>query len=249
MTALIAEILKLRRSLVWPVVVLLPIAVVLAGAATQLAAGESPAEGWHTVWVQSVVFYGLFPLAGGVGILGSLVWQPEHRGGNWNALLSARTSSWRIVVAKAGVIAALAAIMQLILVVAMIAIGKVSFGLPGTLPGPHLGTAALLMLAVVPVAVLQSGLSMALRSFTAPLAVALVGAGISVVGLMIGSPLAVLTPYGLVTRVSQLGSGTFADDGSIAGTDVVTLLGMTVLLATALIAMTVALLERRDLRS
>ena len=46
MSALVVEILKLKRSLAWPVVVLLPIAVVLAGAATRLSRGEQPADGW-----------------------------------------------------------------------------------------------------------------------------------------------------------------------------------------------------------
>ena len=74
MCALSAELVKLKRSLAWPMLVLLPIVLVLAGAATQLADGRAPENGWHTVWLQSVGFYGLFPLAIGIAILGSLVW-------------------------------------------------------------------------------------------------------------------------------------------------------------------------------
>jgi len=67
------------------------------------------------MWLRSVVFYGLFPLAIGIGILASLMWRVEHRGGNWNALMSGPTSSMRIVAAKAVVVAVLAAAMQVVL--------------------------------------------------------------------------------------------------------------------------------------
>ena len=176
-----AELIKLKRSLSWPVVLLLPIAVTLLGAATSLARGEQPDDGWHTVWLQSVGFHGLFPLAIGIAILGSLVWRSEHRGSNWNALMSGPTSSLSIVVAKSAVVAGLAALMQLIMLAAVVVIGGGAFGLPGRLPAEYLWTTLVIIVATVPLAVLQSGLSMLLRSFAAPVAVALVGAGVSVV--------------------------------------------------------------------
>ena len=45
-----AELIKLKRSLSWPVVIGLPVAVVLLGAATNLARGEQPVDGWHGIW-------------------------------------------------------------------------------------------------------------------------------------------------------------------------------------------------------
>lgn len=249
MGAVATEVLKLKRSLAWPVVVLLPIALALAGAATQLASGEQPANGWHTVWVQSVVFYGLFPLAAGVAILASLVWRSEHRGSNWNALMSGPTSSLRIVAAKGTVVAGLTAIMQVVLLVAIVAVGKLAFGLPGILPGRYVATALLLVPAAVPLAFLQSALSMFLRSFAAPIAVALVGAGISVVTLMAAGPLALVSPYGLATRATQLGSGTFGDTGTVTGGDLALLLLAAALLLAAVVAATTSILERRDTRA
>ncbi|SDS04183.1 hypothetical protein SAMN04489751_1089 [Brevibacterium sandarakinum] len=248
MGALNAELIKLKRGLAWPVVVLLPIVLVLAGAATQLARGGQPENGWHTVWVQSVVFYGLFPLAIGVAILGSLVWRAEHRGSNWNALMSGPTSSLRIVIAKAAVVAGLTAIMQIILLVSVVAIGKLAFGLPGMLPGQYVGITGLLVVATIPVAAVQSALSMVLRSFAAPIAVALVAAGISLALLMIEVPGAIASPYGLATRTTQLGTGMFADTGTITGGDVVAILIAAAILAVALVTVTTWILERRDTR-
>lgn len=248
MRTLSAELIKLKRSLSWPVVVLLPIAVTLLGAATNLTRGEQPDDGWHTVWLQSVGFHGLFPMAIGIAILGSLVWRSEHRGSNWNALMSGPTSTTSIVVAKSAVIAGLAALMQLIMLGTVIAVGAGAFGLPGMLPAQYLWTTLLIIAAIVPLAVLQSSLSMLLRSFAAPIAVALVGTGVSVVALMILGDLAVVSPYGLATRATQLGTGTFSDTGTVTVGGIVIILVASAVLTAALIAATTAVLERRDTR-
>lgn len=248
MNALVVEILKLKRSLAWPVVVLLPIAVVLAGAATRLSRGEQPADGWHTVWVQSVGFYGLFPLAIGIAILGSLVWRVEHRGSNWNALMSGPTSSLRIVIAKTVVVAGLGTIMQLILLTAVLMIGKFAFGLPDMLPAQYFGTTGLLILATIPLSALQSALSMFLRSFAAPVALALVASGISTVALMVLGNAAIASPYGLATRTTQLGSGTLADSGTVTAGDVTSILAAVLVLTVFIVALTAAVLNRRDTR-
>lgn len=242
-----AELLKLKRSLSWAVVVVLPVAIVFAGAASRLAAGEQPDDGWHTVWVDSVGFYGLFPLALGIGILASLVWRVEHRGGNWNALMSGPTSSLRIVSAKAVAVAALAAAMQAVLLVAVIVIGKLGFGLPGMLPGKYLAISIPIVLACAPVAVLQSGLSMLMRSFAAPIAVAFVGAGASVALLLAGVGAASFAvPYALIGRATQLGTGTFSDTGPITTGDVAFITIAAVVLAAVLTVGTAMILDRRD---
>ncbi|OYO19031.1 ABC transporter [Enemella evansiae] len=249
MGAFAAELIKLKRSLAWPVVVLLPIALVLAGAATRLASGRAPENGWDTVWLQSAVFYGLFPLAIGVAILGSLVWRTEHRGSNWNALMSGPTPSSQIVIAKTAVVAGLTAIMQVIMLCAVLIVGKLGFGLPGMLPGKYFGVTALLILAAVPLAAMQSALSMFLRSFAGPIAFALVGAGVSTAVLMVSGPAALVSPYGIVTRTTQLGTGTFADSGSITAGDVIAIAIASGVLAIALISATTVILNRRDARA
>lgn len=246
MGTLIAEIIKLKRSLAWPIVAGLPIVLVLTGAATQLADGTKPEDGWATVWLQSVGFYGLFPLAIGIAILGSLVWRVEHRGSNWNALMSSPTGSLRIVVAKTVVVAGLTALMQIILFLAVVAIGKLAFGLEGLPGGEYLAITALLVVATIPAAVVQSGLSMLMRSFAAPIAIALVASGISTAALIVAGNTALVSPYGLATRTALLGTGSFADDGTITGGDVTATLLATAVLTFAGVAVTTWVLERRD---
>lgn len=248
MSALSAELVKLKRSLAWPIVVLLPIVLVLAGAATQLADGRVPENGWHTVWLQSVGFYGLFPLAIGIAILGSLVWRVEHRGSNWNALMSGPNSSLRIVTAKAAVVVGLTAIMQVILLAAVIVIGKAAFGLPGMLPGEYLAVTGLLIVATIPAAAIQSALSMFLRSFAAPVAVALVASGISTAALMAIGNAALVSPYAIATRAALLGTGSFVDTGSVTGGDVTAILTASIILTALILAIATSILERRDTR-
>ena len=118
-----AELIKLKRSLSWGVAVLLPIIMVASGSIITLIDGRALEDGWHTLWMRSIVFYGLFPLSVGIAILASLVWRTEHRGSNWNALMAGPTSSLRIVLAKAGVVAVLAAIMQIIATASTVVLG------------------------------------------------------------------------------------------------------------------------------
>ena len=244
-----AELIKLKRSMSWAVVVALPLMAVLSGAGNSLASGRALDEGWHTLWLRVVVFYGLFPLAIGIAALASLVWRVEHRGGNWNALMARPVSSLQIVVGKAAVLALLVTAMQVVLVVAVVLVGKLAFGLPGLLPARYLLAGVLIVLACLPVAALQSALSMLMRSFAAPIALALLGAITSVLFLLTEiDVLITIVPYALLGRATQLGTGTFADSGTIT-TGIVALLAVASATLTALtVAATSVGLDRRDIR-
>lgn len=105
------------------------------------------------------------------------------------------------------------------------------------------------MLACLPVAALQSALSMLMRSFAAPIALALLGAITSVLFLMAEIDVLIANvPYALLGRATELGTGTFADSGIIT-TGIVALLVVASAALTALtIAATSAGLDRRDIR-
>lgn len=93
--------------------------------------------------------------------------------------MSGPTPSLRIVVVKSLTVALLAAIMQTIALAIVILLGKLVFGLPGFLPSTYWGIFAMIVLGCIPVAALQSWLSMVMRSFAAPIAVAFLGSGFS----------------------------------------------------------------------
>ncbi|WP_114560599.1 ABC transporter permease [Desertihabitans aurantiacus] len=243
------ELGKLKRSLSWSIVVLLPLVMVFAGSFMTLVSQQQLADGWHTLWLRSVVFYGLFPLTLGLGILASLVWRPEHRGGNWNALMSTPVPTLRIVLAKTLAIALLGAVMQLVLLIAVVVTGKLLFGLPGLLPPRYLLVTALLVVAVLPVAAVQSALSMTFRSFAAPVAVALVGAGIAAVALAaeLGGVIFVL-PHALTARATQLATGTFGDSGQLTAGGSLAIVCASAVLTLLVVALATRFQERRDVR-
>ncbi len=244
-----AEFLKLKRSLSWAVVVLLPLMAIITAITNTVVSGQQLGDGWHTLWLRVVVFYGLFPLAIGVSALASLVWRVEHHGGNWNALMGRSVSSLHVVIGKTAVLAVLAAAMQVVLVVGVVVAGKLVFGLPGMLPVQYFLVSLAIALACLPVAALQSGLSMLMRSFAAPIAVALPGAATGLVLLLANLEIpAMVVPYGLVSRATQLGTGMFVDSGTVTigavSAVVVVALGLTAVVT----AGSASLLERRDIR-
>lgn len=249
MGVLTAEFLKLKRSQSWLVVVLGPLLIVAAGTANTLASGAALADGWHTLWLRTVVFFGLFPLAAAVAVLASLSWRAEHRQGNWNALMAGPTSSATLVLAKTLVVAALAAVMQLVLLGAVIAVGMLGFGLPAP-PATLFATSALIAAGCLPLAAVQSWLSMRWRSFAAPVAVALVAAGVAMVLLAAGVRAAIFVlPHALAARSTQLATGTFGDGGALTGTAVLSVLAATAVLTLGCLAGATRSLDRRDVRA
>ncbi|WP_019158382.1 ABC transporter permease [Brevibacterium senegalense] len=250
MNVFFAELIKLKRSLSWAVVILLPIILVASGSIMTFIDGRGLEDGWNTLWMRSMVFYGLFPLAVGIAILASLIWRAEHRGSNWNALMAGPTSSLRIVLAKAAVIAVLAVIMQGIALATVLVLGKVVFGLPGWLPPQYLAVSVVVVIACIPVAVLQSWLSMQMRSFAAPIAVAFLGAGFSAFLLVVGLDAAIfVSPYAAVSRATQLGTATFADTGDITLAVLAMIAVASLLLSAVLAAANTLVLERSDART
>lgn len=125
MKPVLAEILKLRGSTSWAVVVLLPVASVVS------ACIFVRPDSWRLLWIRSVGFYGMALLPVGLAVLASLVWRVEHRGSNWNVLMSTPVPTWRTVVAKTAAVWLLASGMQLVLVLAVTAVGVGALGLPG----------------------------------------------------------------------------------------------------------------------
>lgn len=66
------EFVKLQRSLSWAVVILLPIIAVASGSMSSVAADGGLDDGWHTLWIRSIGFYGMALLPVGIAILASL---------------------------------------------------------------------------------------------------------------------------------------------------------------------------------
>lgn len=252
MTAITSEFIKLKRSLGWAIVLILPLTMVVAGSASTALSGGFE-DGWHTLWVRSVGFYGMAIVSVGIAIIASLVWRVEHRGGNWNTLMSGTVPTWKIVAGKTAAISILAAAMQLVLLATVVALGTFVYDLPGMLPGTYVGTSLLVIAAQVPVAALQSAASTFIRSFAVPVALALLLTGAGTMALLMKLPgAAYVLPQALLTQTTQIGSRmqmtnfavtdlTLASAGATVAASVV--------LTAVIVAVTTAVLNRTDSRA
>lgn len=247
-----AEFLKLKRSMSWAVVVLLPIIMVTAGSVSTLVGEGAFADGWHTLWIRSIGFYGMAILPVAIAILASLVWRVEHKNGNWNALMNCPVPTSHVIIGKATAVATLAAAMQAVLVITVIALGKLAFGLPGMLPTQYLFGSLLIMVAGMPVAAIQSAFSAFLRSFGAPIAIALVMTGASTMTLLIKMKIALALPYGLLVHTTQIGTmlvsgeGTSFEASTLSVASASFVLAASVAMTGALIALTAMAVNRTD---
>lgn len=248
MNAIRAELLKLRRSAVWIIVVVLPLFAVVTGTVNYVFNVDVLSSSWSSYWSQVTLFYGLLYLSIGVAVLASTLWRMEHRG-NWPRLLAAPVSPGSILTAKLAALALLVVVMQAVLIAAGWIAGIVAAGLPPALPANVLLVLALSALPAIAVAALQSLLSMLIRSFAAPVMLAVLGCVLGL-GLMLSGhdSLSLAVPYALVTRVlGMLGALTTAAPLSWAEAARVGLPSLA--LAAAFTALGAVVLARRDIRA
>lgn len=248
MNAIRAELLKLRRSAVWIIVVVLPLFAVVTGTVNYVLNVGELSSTWSSYWSQVTLFYGLLYLSIGVAVLASTLWRMEHRG-NWPRLLAAPVSPGSILTAKLAALALLVVVMQAVLIATGWIAGILAAGLPPALPANVLLVLALSALPAIAVAALQSLLSMLIRSFAAPVMLAVLGCVLGL-GLMLAGhdSLALAVPYALVTRVlGMLGALTTAAPLSWAEAARVGLPSLA--LAAAFTALGALVLARGDIRA
>lgn len=255
MGSLISEFLKLKRSMSWSVVILLPVLMVFFGSFSTFVGEGEFTEGWDTLWIRTVGFYGMAILSIGIAVLASLVWRVEHKNSNWNALMSRSVPTSQIVIGKIAAIWVLAAVMQVIFMATVIVLGKFIFGLPGMLPTDYYITGSLVIVAQLPVIAFQSALSTFFRSFAAPVAIGLLLTGASTMALLMKIPGIIATPYALLTQTTQAGSaavmsGSTSFDVSALTPGVVGItLALSAVLTVVIIAGTSIILNRSDTRA
>lgn len=174
-------------------------------------------SGWDSFTSQVVLFYGMLFFSMAVGILAATVWRYEHRGTNWNLLLTNTARPARLVGAKVLVIATVVAAMQAILVMATWVVGTTVLALPGPMPTTFVVTCLLTIVAALPLITLQSLLSMVLKSFAVPVGICLLGcvAGIAVNYSATLRPVSAWVPQGLTMRMLNLSSSAIADMGAL----------------------------------
>lgn len=116
------------------IAVVLPLLAVATGSINLANNTKALDSGWSSFTSQVVLFYGLLFYSMGISVLAATVWRIEHRGTNWNLLLTSTAQPIRLVLAKLAVILVLVSLMQVVLIVGTAVSGLFVLRLDGTFP-------------------------------------------------------------------------------------------------------------------
>ena len=211
---LAAEAIKLRRSSAWVVAVLLPLLAVITGTVNFIMNRES-FEGWISLSSQITLFYSMMFCSLGIALLASTVWRVEHRGTSWNAMRTTPHSPAAVALAKTLVILVPVLAMQGVLLALAWLAGITVAGLGPAIPTAFVASGLLAALGALPLVAVQSLLSMLMRSFAAPVAVAFLGCVVGFGLLASQNPLIYLVPQGILSETLTLGSSAVSTAGKL----------------------------------
>lgn len=163
-----SELLKLRKSPIWLLVLVSPVIAALIGLLGRLLdAGND----WAMLLSQMALLHALLFMPLLAGVFSAFVCRYEHAGGGWKQLLALPVSRSSVYLAKFALVLGLLAITQLLFVAALLAVGAIR-GFSAPIPWGTIWTSALGgWIACMPLAALQLAVSVAWSSFAAPLAV------------------------------------------------------------------------------
>ncbi|WP_255546721.1 ABC transporter permease [Glaciihabitans sp. dw_435] len=169
----------------------------------------------------------------GIALLTAATWRIEHRGTNWNLLLTTTRHPITLVLAKIAVVTAPVAFMQLVLVTGTLLSGTMIIDIDGPIPWQFALAGVIAVVAALPLIAFQTLLSFLLRSFAAPVAICLIGCVIGVATVTSDTlrPLSYIFPQAINTRALNLGSTASAASGGLTVNDVLPLLGTAIGLA------------------
>ncbi|MDN6281551.1 ABC transporter permease [Corynebacterium variabile] len=245
-----AELIKLKRSTTWLIALILPLLAVTTGSINLANNPDTLDAGWASFTSQVTLFYGLLFFSIGIGLLAATAWRMEHRGTNWNLLLTTTRQPIRLVFAKIVVIAIPVAFMQLVLVAGTLISGTLVLNLDGTVPWQFALVGAISVIAALPLVAIQSLLSMLLKSFAAPVAICLLGCviGVATVTSYALRPLSYVLPQAINTRALNLGSTALAGSGGLTAGDALPILGTAFGLAAVVVVLTLGAVRVVKLR-
>ena len=212
---LAAETIKLKRSSAWVVAVLLPLLAVITGTFNFYGNRETFPQTWVSLTSQMTFFYSMMFCPLGVALLASTVWRVEHRGTSWNAMRTTPHSPTAVALAKTLILFTPVLAMQVILVVLAWISGTLVMGLGPAMPAAFIVSGLLAVVAAAPLVAVQSLLSMLMRSFAAPVAVAFLGCVVGFGLLASQNPLIYLVPQGILSETLTLGSSAVSTAGKL----------------------------------
>jgi len=209
-----AEMIKLRHSRIWLILIILPVISVLIGSANFYINQGVLKHEWYSLWSQVGLFYGefFFPIL--IAICCAYMWRLEHFNKNWNMIMAAPISSSCIFLSKLIVAGLLLIFVQGLFFLLYFFSGKL-MGLTSSLPRELSGWLFRGWIAAFTISALQLALSMRIRSFATTVGIGLCA---SFVGLgMYVAKLGLFFPHSLMT----IGMGVLSQKGISQGESII----------------------------
>ena len=167
--------MKLQHSYMWLAFVLFPVIPAIMGSMNYLQNLAVLKSEWFSLWTQETLFYSNFFFAPLIAIYCGYLWRIENRNKNRHILMTVPVPVRNILLGKLVSIAKITLFTQLWVYVLFIVTGKF-LSLTGLPPVTILFYTLRGCLGGMAVASLQLLLSMVIRSFAAPIAIAVCGA-------------------------------------------------------------------------
>ena len=187
---------KLRHSHLWLAFLVIPVIPAFMGGGNYLQnQGMLKAE-WYSLWTQCSLFYSSFFYGPLIALYCAYIWRVEHLEHNWNRLMTMPVPVEEVFLSKLCLALGCTVFLQLWMWVLFTITGRV-VGLDGMPPLEILLWLLRGSVGGMGIVALQLVLSMMIRSFAVPIALALLG---SVLGLMLSNGgMGLFWPYSLMT--------------------------------------------------
>ncbi|MDI7816293.1 ABC transporter permease [Clostridioides difficile] len=195
--AVLGEILKLKNSFIWYVLIALPLISVLIGCGNFYLNQGILTKQWYSLWTQVSLFYGefFFPIL--IAIFCAYICRLEHMNHNWNNIMTLPINLKNIFLSKLAVISVLTAITQIVFVIFYIVAGNM-FGFPDSIPKELTGWIVKGWIISISIASIQLYMSIKIRSFTTPIGISLC-LSLFGMGLLIAKPsIGIFFPYSML---------------------------------------------------
>ena len=233
-----SEIIKLKRSGIVPVLIIIPLIAVFMGTGNYYMNIGVLQNKWYSLWTQVSLFYSYFFFPASIALICSYLCKLERENSNWNKILAAPIKRRNIIISKLVSATILICFSQIMVAIFYIIGGKI-VGLDSDIPMELIQWISLGAVAGISVAAVQLFISMNVRSFAVPVGISVC---LSILGLrFVMAERAFSIPYSLVIySMSALKSSGF-------GGDVIAKILLTSLLFTVIFALIEnIILKRKD---
>jgi len=167
------EFMKLKASPAWYAFFIVPVIAAIIGTLNYTANIAILTEGWYSLWTQHTLFICYFFMPVIIGIFAGCIWRVEHSGTNMNILLT-HERPIKIVLGKFAATCFVTA-LSIVWIAALYLLAGKLVHVEGSLPVGLPGWLIMGIIAAFAICAFQIFVSLVIRNFVIPIAIAFIG--------------------------------------------------------------------------